>query len=215
MKRTVRGSRKNRNRRTRRWRKQLGGGDKEIYEFIKKFYESQYMPFIGPLKPVVTPDSSGKDPKTGLSLPGKFVNLWLNLTPEDKIKINHIFPGFTLDAYISPEYLKRGVALKGGNIANIIIFYAKEYLDILAEAAEMTTGDVLKIIETMPPKTDKEMDIIGIAFGDDYIFGRPLSETGKTLREKYVSMLPLYQNVVIHHRELMKRKDKLIKKGYI
>ncbi len=178
----VRGSRKNRNRRTRRWRKQRGGAlSKELGTFRFAYIGHPYISQIGPLKPVATPNS-------GVSDFDRFRVLWFDLSPEDKNELNRISLkayNFTLDAYISVEHI-----FDMDDIANPIIFYAKEYLDVLARAAEMTTDNILLNIATRGEKTEKEMDIIHIAFGDEYIYGDELSEWGKTVKERYIMLLP-------------------------
>ncbi len=189
MKRTVRRYRKNRNRRTGKWRKQRGGAmSKELGAFRFAYIGHPYISQIGPLKPVATPNSGPKPSEFD-----KFINLWFNLNPEDKNELNRMYLKgykFTLDAYISVEHI-----FNMSDIENPIIFYAKEYLDVLAQAAEITTDEILMIIATRSVKTPKEMDIIHIAFGDEYLHGDKLSEWGTAVKERYLAMLPATANL--------------------
>ena len=130
-------------------------------------------------KIVATPDSQtitdGAGPIT------KFITLWTALTEEDKDEIRIrlcTFKGYNLGVHISE--LPRP--------ANRLIIYATEYLEVLATAAKKTPEDILRIIEIEGPKTQEEMDIIQIAFGDKYktVGHRDLSPTGEALEERYI-----------------------------
>lgn len=130
-------------------------------------------------KIVATPYS---EPIThGAGTTTKFITLWTALTEEDKDEIRkkfRTFKGYNLGVHISE--LPRP--------ANRLIIYAAEYLEVLATAAKKTPEDILRIIEIEGPKTQEEMDIIQIAFGDKYktVGHRDLSPRGEALEERYI-----------------------------
>jgi len=119
--------------------------------------------------------------KDGLGTTSKFITLWAALTDEDKDEIRkkiRTFKGYNLGIHIS-ENLRP---------ANRVIIYASEYLEVLAAAAETSPEDILRIIEIEGPKTQEEMDIIQVAFGDKYktLGQMDLSPTGEALEQIYL-----------------------------
>lgn len=112
-------------------------------------------------------------------------NLWNALSDEDKQAVNHRFLNskkFTLG--IHRAY--------GTNVANRIIVYAKEYLDILAVATDKTPDEILTMIEKRGDKTQEELDIIQVAFGDKYKregLAIVLSPSGNALEQLYLELL--------------------------
>jgi len=147
----------------------------EQYEFIQSFNLHDDMGRIGPLKPVATPKSmpimDSYETDTA-----KFLRLWKVLSLED-IKIIQVkfkkSKKFTPNAYIHPD----------SSTVNKIIFYAVEYVALLATVANTTTSAILENIATGGKKTQSEMDIINVAFNDP---DRMLSESGKLLKAKLV-----------------------------
>jgi hypothetical protein len=178
-------SRLRRTRRTRRknrTRKYRGGGSNEQSEFIRALHFTiPDAKTIGLKKIVATPLSEVRT--NGLETGSQETKrLWNALSAEDKEAVKQRFlksKGFTLGVYIS--------ALE--NPANSIIFYAEEYLKVLADAADTTPKDILRIIETRGHKTQEELDIIQVAFGDKYkVDGRmELSPSGEILEETYLT----------------------------
>ena len=147
----------------------------EQYEFIRSFNLHDDMGRIGPLKPVATPKSmpimDSYETDTA-----KFLRLWKALRPEDIKMIQAKFKQskkFTPNAYIHPD----------PSTVNKIIFYAVEYVALLAAVAKTTTIAILEIIATGGEKTQPEMDIINVAFNDP---DKMLSESGKLLKTKLV-----------------------------
>ena len=172
-------------RKSRKQRKYRGGGVEQQSEFLRALGFHDSMKWISAKKPVATPNSGTIDPEGKIENDvQKFIRLWTTLTPEDKNVVNskrmkHNKP--RVNAYITP---------RSPETANEIIIYAEDYLPILASAAERTPEDILRLIASLGEKTQDDMDIIQVAFNDKEIYGTPLSESGKLLEAKYLSMLP-------------------------
>ena len=147
----------------------------EQYEFIQSFNLHDDMGRISSLKPVATPKSM---PIMHLyeTDTDKFLRLWKVLSPEDIKIIQAKFKKskkFTPNAYIHSD----------SSTVNKIIFYAVEYVALLATVAKTTTSAILENIATGGKKTQSEMDIINVAFNDP---DKMLSESGKELKAKLV-----------------------------
>jgi len=159
-------------------KKQKGGTKEDVRAFLSNFNTHEYLSNIGPNKPVGTPNQYSI---TEASEFDKFIKLWEAMKPKDINYLNEQFmkrKGFTLNAYHPKNFG-----------AHKIIFYAEEYLDLLAEAAGKTQEEVLKILSDMGEKSQEEMDIIEVAFGDEYMSKKKLSNSGKALLEKYKLLL--------------------------
>jgi hypothetical protein len=163
---------------TRRYR---GGGSNEQSEFIRAVhFRIPDSKDIGLRKIVATPLSEVRT--NGLETGSQeTIRLWNALSEEDKQAVKARFlnaKGFTLGVHISTVE----------NPANKIIFYAEEYLNHLANASDITPNDVLRIIETRGDKSQEEMDIIQVAFGDKYkADGTELSPSGELLEQIYLT----------------------------
>jgi len=156
---------------------------------VRKFIQSLHMYIpdsrdIGPLKIVATPQSETivKNVESTNSI---IARLWNALLDEEKQAVNQRFLNykkFTLGVHIARD----------ANVANHIIVYAKEYLDILAIAADKTPDEILTIIEKRDDKTQEELDIIQVAFGDKYKredVSIVLSPSGNALEQIYLELL--------------------------
>ncbi len=166
--------------------KQRGSGMEEMRAMMVSLATHEYLRQIGPFKPVATPNSNARmaNMETDFS---RHIRLWRDLTPEDKNIMNERLlrhKKFSLDAFIAEDHIHNPAI-----IANPIIFYAKEYLDILALASERTTEEILMIIATISKKTPEEMDIIHIAFGDEYLYDRRLSAWGERVKATYLALV--------------------------
>jgi hypothetical protein len=169
-----------------RTRKQRGSGKEEIRKIMFSLSTHEFLVRIGSLKPVATPNSTPRmaNSETDFS---KHIRLWRDLTPEDKNIMNERLlrsKHFSIDAFIAADYIDNPAI-----IANPIIFYAKEYLNLLALASEKTTEEILMIIATISKKTTEENDIINLAFGDEYLYGHRLSPWGERVKATYLALL--------------------------
>jgi hypothetical protein len=130
-------------------------------------------------KIVATPHSGGE--------PKKLYNMWLNLDENSrKCLINIYFKqyGWTLGVFISDKQTR---------VANIIIFYIVEYLDLLARITDKTLEELLNIFEEVQDENKFNKDLIKIAFGDIFNMGHndnPLeTEEGNLVLAKYISLI--------------------------
>lgn len=144
--------------------------------YHKVFLNDKFISALGLCKPVATAPSG--------PLVNIYRNGWLALSDENKeIIYNRLKKAkkFTLGVHISE--------LSPEQIANKIIFYSIEHLDIIADIYGKKTCDILGIIESRGEKTEEEKDIIMIAFGNA-IYGNDLtqlSEMGNINYDIYLS----------------------------
>ena len=160
-------------------KKQKGGSESDMRIFIRHFNLHEYLHEIGPNKPVATPNQYSTTEANEFD---KFIHLWKAMSHDDKEELNKQFrkrKGYTLNAYHPHDFG-----------AHKIIFYAEEYLDLLAQAVNKTRKEVLEILSKTGELPQEEMDIIEVAFGDEHIGKKKLSNSGKTLLAKYKSLLP-------------------------
>ena len=156
---------------------ELDKNNLSIY-YHKVFLNDKFISALGPCKPVATAPSG--------PLVNIYMNGWLALSDENKeIIYNRLKKApnknFTLGVHISE--------LSPEQIANKIIFYSIEHLDIIADIYGKKTCDILGIIESRGKKTEEEKDIIMIAFGNA-IYGNDLtqlSEMGNINYDIYLS----------------------------
>ena len=162
---------------------QHGSGPKEVADMVNLILSHSDIGRLGRLKPVATPHS-GQEPRT-------FINMWEQLTEAEKeeVKIRiydekQIILGIVITPFQELGYKR---------VANIIVFYSEDHLSRLAEACGKTLGEILDIIiwydSTALPIN---MDIIKIAFGDEYTYGHlpmgQLSEDGNMIKTLYLSL---------------------------
>lgn len=133
-------------------------------EFIglrTKLFEHIYISKLGPKKIVATPNSGYEF--------NEFKNMWDALDEENKFFLTeYLYPkqfGFKLGVYIKNPPPTNG---------NQIIFYAVEYLDLLAKVSSKTTDELLEIFSIAQLDNPYNFDLIKIAFGD--IFGNGVDE---------------------------------------
>ena len=171
--------------RSRKNKKQQGGGIEEIRDFNRMRLNHDYINKIGPLKPVATPETTSGDYHRNmingvLVLESDFqrcIRLWTALSPEDKTifqRNNKKYNGYTLNAYIDLSAR-----------LNPIIFYAEEYLAVLASVSGTSVEEILRMITTKQTTEEAEA-IIHVAFGDDEEI---MSERGLLLKKSYLSRL--------------------------
>jgi hypothetical protein len=167
----------------RRSKKYRGGGKPEQSEFIRYLQENiSRIKSLGLTKIVATPQSEVIRVPGGKGVVNtRFATLWNDLSAEDRAEVRekvYKAAGYTLGVYISQ--LDRP--------ANTTIIYAIEYLAVLASLTGRTIHDILIILETATPKTQEEMDIIMVAFGDKYKEEghQDLSPTGEILEQQYL-----------------------------
>ena len=154
----------------RTYKTQKGGG---IDDFKNLLRDDKSLKRLGTDKPVATPD-------TGLIK--RMYDLWNGLTANEKNEIMYTYvpsiKGFHLGVEVSPP--------KTPNKINPIIFYSQEHLDLLAMAADMTKQQFLDMIKIVQTKDKYNMDLLNIAFNNDY--DGPLNtEQGKKVKDKYMS----------------------------
>lgn len=121
-----------------------------------------------------------------------FYNKWMSFISLDKGKQDNltkfIYPkiyGFQLGVYVNQAKVKN--PLDG---ANLIIFYAVEYLNLLSQVSNKTVDELLDIFGAVQEQNTLNMDLIKIAFGDVYIYPDESyfqldTEEGKAIFEKY------------------------------
>jgi hypothetical protein len=110
-------------------------------------------------KIVATPHSGGE--------PRKMLNMWLSLDENNRNHLKNIYhkeSGWTLDVFVY-----NSDRTSSPHIANIIIFYVVEYLELLAIASDKTPEELLNIFAVVQYDNKFNKDLIKIAFGD--IFG--------------------------------------------
>jgi hypothetical protein len=168
----------------RQQRRRIGGGDKERSDFLATRHSHIDISRIGPLKPVATPLTTGVRVVDGVRMDEdditRCIRRWTALSPEDIKDIQRRTKkgiGFTLNAHIYPA---------GPDTANRIIFYAEEYLAVLSSVSGIPVEEILHNIATMGKKTEQELAIIHVAFGDDHSI---MSERGMLLKMSYLSRL--------------------------
>lgn len=157
-----------------------GGGPKDFLQLRHELLRHEYIRNLGPKKIIATPNS-GNEPK-------KLLDMWKNLDDENADRLTKfIYPkqfGWELGVFVRdppPE------------IGNIIIFYAKEYLDLLARVSGKTKEELLEIFSVNQIDNPYNLDLIKIAFGD--IFGNgenkdPLETSeGKQVLQDYLAGL--------------------------
>ncbi len=135
----------------------------------------EYIRSINPLKPIATPNSGGDFLKA--------LELWNKLSDQEKNSVSTKFLkhfNSTLGVHISGKI---------GRGQNSIIFYGKEFLDILAQSSGLSVEELLDIISEFRPNTPPfNMDLITIAFGSFELNGLHTNE-GKEVFEKYKTEL--------------------------
>jgi len=170
-------------------KKQKGGGSAAWHTMISSLIHHDSLSKIGPNKPVATPRTTIGNFKN--SDFGKFIKIWTSIPPEEITKLRRLTKGkynYTINAYIPPDIYNSNKSYHD-HIANYIIFYAEEYLELLAKASDTSLKEILKIIAMRGEKTQKEMDIIEVAFNDYDLYGKELSDSGKKLLAEYKSLL--------------------------
>ena len=133
-----------------------GGGPKDFVLLRVELIRHEYINKLGPKKIIATPNS-GSEPK-------KFIDMWNKLDNENKDHLTkNIYPkqfGWVLGVFVKQPPPDSG---------NPIIFYADEYLDLLARASGKTKDELLEIFSVAQFDNPYNLDLIKIAFGD--IFG--------------------------------------------
>ena len=189
---------------------------------------------LGVNKPVATPASGPQFTQ--------FINAWKELTSEQKTElIGAVFleRGYTLGVYIHPEwdaYAAKKAALQEsvnkeeveyyalqvlGVSQNGILFYGKEFVQALADAAEIDVNDLLHnlaYVEHMEPSEEKKkMNQIHVAFGDyTQTSSTPEEWTpeGIELYSKYLKALGTEVGKGGGKKKQRKRKTKRSRKAY-
>jgi hypothetical protein len=172
-------------------KKQKGGGSPQWHEMIFQLIHHDSLSKIGPNKPVATPRSTTRSEKDKNSEFDKFIKIWTSIPPEEITKLRRLTKvkyNYTINAYIPPDIYNSNKSYHD-HIANSIIFYAEEYLELLAKASDTSLKEILNIIAMRGEKTQKEMDIIEVAFNDYDLYGKELSDSGKELLAEYKSLL--------------------------
>jgi hypothetical protein len=152
-------------------RKRGGALPQKVLNLFLKFNNFADLLRIDKFKPVATP-ASGSEPMM-------YKRAWLELSPEEQMIFIDLWKkkyGYTLGVHLANESDDRQ--------RNLIVFYAKEYLEKLALAAEMTLDEILNIIEVFDTDRPAEInDIIKIAFNNEYDFLE--TETGRYIKQLY------------------------------
>ena len=158
------------------YRRKKGGSREDLREIMMDLIRDDNVYRMGKNKPVATPWNMSYSNS-------KLIRLWTGLTPDENEKISDSFVkryNFNFRTYISPL---------NETIVNPVIYYIPEYLTKLAEAADTTSETILQSIASGTKKSQHEIDIMNIAFNDEDLYGRELTNTGKLLKEKYLSLL--------------------------
>lgn len=139
-------------------------------------------------KIVATPHSGAE--------PSKLHDMWVNLNEDARKFLKGIYHkqyNWTLGVFVYDRDADIDFT-PTTQVANIMIFYVEEYLNLLAEASRKTPLELLNILSVVQRENEFNKDLIKIAFGD--IFGNgynnePLkTEEGELTLAIYLSLLP-------------------------
>jgi len=137
-----------------------------VYDFIRAFYEDEYINKIGPMKLVASPRQIIPNGAPEVT------EQWRKLVPDDKHTLNDIL-GFTLN-------------LASGGVEPI--FYAEEYLNKLVKIiSDYTKETLLNLFKSTGSKTLLQLDIIRIAFGDKIPMKTETGEQYLNHYKRYIS----------------------------